>query len=42
MAEGRDERSIEIARKMLAKGKTVEEIMEFTELDRECIEGLKA
>ena len=31
-AEGKAERDIEIAKKMLTKGKAIEEIMEFTDL----------
>ncbi|MDR0774618.1 MAG: hypothetical protein LBE72_04875, partial [Rickettsia sp.] len=38
---GKAERSIEIAKKMLAKGKSIGEITEFTELSIEKIEVLR-
>ena len=39
--EGKEDRNKEIAKKMLAKNKPIEEIMEFTELTKEEIEKLK-
>ena len=39
--EGEKERSIEIAKKMLDKGKEISEIIEFTNLSREEIESLQ-
>ena len=39
--EGKIERSIEMAKKMLIKRKPVGEIMEFTDLTKEQIEELK-
>jgi predicted transposase/invertase (TIGR01784 family) len=40
-ADGREEEKITIAKKMLAKGKSIDEISEFTELSIEEIEKLK-
>jgi predicted transposase/invertase (TIGR01784 family) len=40
-SEGKAERDTEIAKKMLAKGKAIEEIMEFTDLPLAEIEKLK-
>lgn len=39
---GEHKKAIEIAQKMINKGKTIEEIQEFTELDKEIIIRLKA
>ena len=42
LAEGKAERDIEIAKKMLIKGKDIAEIVEFTDLTKEQIEKLKS
>jgi len=42
VAEGKAERDIEIAKKMLIKGKDIAEIVEFTDLSKEQIEKLKS
>jgi len=39
-ARGKAERNIEVAKKMLTKGKSIEEIIEFTDLTKEQIEKL--
>ncbi|MBQ8838671.1 MAG: PD-(D/E)XK nuclease family transposase, partial [Bacteroidales bacterium] len=39
-AEGREEANMEVARKMLAAGMPVEQIVQFTGLDREIVEKL--
>ena len=39
-AEGREEANMEVARKMLAAGMPVEQIVQFTGLDREAIDKL--
>ncbi|WP_395477113.1 hypothetical protein [Rickettsia endosymbiont of Pantilius tunicatus] len=39
--ESKAERSIEIAKKMLIRGKPLDEIIEFTDLTKEEIEKLK-
>jgi hypothetical protein len=39
-AIGEEKRAIEIARNLLAKGWTVEEIVDVTKLDKETIKGL--
>ena len=41
LAEGKNEKAIEIAKKMLARGKSIDEIAELTELSTEVIETLK-
>ena len=40
-AEGREEANMEVARKMLAAGILVEQIAQFTGLDKESIEKLQ-
>ena len=40
-AKGEEKKAIEMAKKMLAKGKDLEEIIEFTELTKEEIQNLK-
>jgi len=40
--EGREEEKLAMAKKMLAKGKDLEEIIEFTELSKEEIVKLKS
>ena len=41
IAEGQSKKAIEIAKKMLARGKSIDEIAELTELSKKEIEALK-